>query len=211
MRRIIMSEKAKVTPESKKSGSNTLLYIIIGIVVIIAVVGTVGSIVAGFFLRKAGVSMLQNTIEKQTGVKTNLNDLQQGKISFKDSKTGAEVNIGTDKIPDNFPKSFPIYPGSKVAGTMSGNNEGNKKGFWITLTTGDSLQKVVDFYQSKLKENGWSVKTTMQVGDSAIYEVQQNQLGGSVTIARGKSDKETSIMIGLGEKDTTTSESSSGE
>lgn len=91
------------------------------IVVVLIILGTVGSLISGFILKKAGTAILNKTFEGQTGIKTNIEDIEKGKMTLTDPKTGAKIEVNTGKIPDNFPKNFPVYPGSKIAGTVSGN------------------------------------------------------------------------------------------
>src|SRR3990167_10372220 len=69
---------------------------------------------------------------------------RKGKLTFTDTKTGETVNIGGEKLPDTFPKDFPIYPGAKIVSSVSSN------GLLVTFTAPDGLDKVVPFYKNGL-------------------------------------------------------------
>src|SRR6266404_3744599 len=94
-------------------------------------------IFGGLIIRK----LISGTITQQTGiVQTNTDNNGQ---SFIDPKTGATTSLGINKIPDSFPKDFPVYPGSTI--TMSRTGSDTKSGgqnFWLTMVTNDGVEKV---------------------------------------------------------------------
>ena len=56
-------------------------------------------------------------------------------------------------LPADFPKDIPVYPGATVTASYAGANAAGA-GRAVTFETGDSPEKVVDFYKSKLA--GWA-------------------------------------------------------
>ncbi|MHB1034901.1 MAG: hypothetical protein ACYC35_12055 [Pirellulales bacterium] len=80
-------------------------------------------------------------------------------------------------LPESFPKDVPVYPGSTVATSAT-----MKEATQVSLQTGDSTQKAVTFYQSKLKENGWDIENTMNM--------QQGNM-----LAAKKADSRLTVMI----------------
>lgn len=133
---------------TQKKGTNPLVIVGIGCLVLLVVIGVVSSIAIKFFAKRIGTGLLQNAIESKTGVKTNLQDIANGKMSFTDEKTGAKMDIGSGKIPDTFPKDFPLYPGVKVTSVLSGAQQGKSSGYWLTLSTADSMDKVAAFIKA---------------------------------------------------------------
>src|SRR5258708_36063247 len=91
----------------------------IGCLVIIIILAILAAIFGGVIIRK----LISGAIREKTGVSVNVEDANKGKIQFTDPKTGATLNLGTDKIPDNFPKDFPIYPDSKVTTSLAGTQD----------------------------------------------------------------------------------------
>ena len=190
--------------KSEKKGTNPLVFVGVGCLILIVLAGVASSIFMKFFAKKVGLGMLQGAIESKTGVKTNLSDIEKGKLSFTDSKTGSTVDIGSGKIPDTFPKDFPIYTGAKVTSVMSGSEKGKNNGFWVTLSTSDSLDKVSAFYTSKLASSGWETTANYSAGDTSTQSVTKGKYNGTVAISRASDAKETEIMIVLGQDSTTT-------
>lgn len=187
-----------VSGEKSKSKTKAIILIALAGLVILLAVGVGASVAMGIVAKKAGTSLLQGVIENQTGVKTDLTDLENGKMTFTDNKTGQQVDIGTGEIPEVFPKDFPVYQGAKVSGSVSGGQSGKGNGFWLTLTTPDAVSKVAEFYKEALKSNGWEVQSTIAMGGATTYAVTKGEMNGSVTISQPEGTSETTILIALG-------------
>ena len=193
-------------PETKtveKKKTSPLVFVGIGCLVLFVVGGLVTSIVGHFFANKIGVGLLQNAIEQKTGVKTNLQDIEKGKATFTDTKTGATVDIGSGKIPDTFPKDFPLYPGAKVTSAVSGAQSGQNNGFWLTMSTTDSVDTVGTFYKSKLASNGWTIDATYTASGTTTETISKSGWSGSLAISNESSSKETQIVIILSQEEVT--------
>lgn len=154
---------------------------------------------------------------KKTGetITANLDDIKNGKLSFKsdkgsmtidgNSKDGGVVKVTDDKgnqsvmsaggsAPKDLPAFVPNYPGSTAQGTFDTNsNEAHAGAF--TVSTQDSVSKVMDFYESQLKSSGLKVtKSTFNANGKD---------GGSVI---GKSDddkKQVSVIVSTDDKGST--------
>ncbi len=187
---------AEETKKEKKKTS-PLVFIGIGCLVLIVLFG-IGSAVVGKFFAKKFVS---GVIESKTGIKTNIQDLEQGKMTFTDEKTGTKVDIGTNKVPDTFPKEFPLYPGAKVTSALSGEASGKSNGFWLTMSTPDSVDKVAGFYKSQFAAAGWAVEATYTASGTTTETVSKDKWKGSLAISRDESSKDTQIVIILGQED----------
>ena len=61
-------------------------------------------------------------------------NIKKGKVTFIDTKTGQTVNVGGEKLPDTFPKDFPIYQGAKVVSALSNIKQGKKNELLVTFT-----------------------------------------------------------------------------
>lgn len=186
--------------KSSKKKTSPLVFVGIGCVVLIVLISLGSLIIGKFFAKKIGTGLLETSIEKQTGVKTSLQDAEDGKMTFTDEKTGAKVEIGTGTIPETFPKDFPLYPGAKATSALSGAQSGKSDGFWLTMTTGDSLSKVDGFYKSQLPAKGWEITTTYSSGDTTSRTVTKGAWSGSVAVTENSESKETDIVIILGQE-----------
>lgn len=180
------------TKETKKQ-TNPLVFIGIGCVVLLFLIGAGMSIFFKFFAKKA----IEGVIENKTGV--NVTDVEKGKMTFTDSKTGAKVDIGSGKVPDNFPKDFPLYPGAKVTSALSGAQSGKNNGFWLTMSTADSVDKVSAFYKTQLATGGWTIDATYTAAGTTTETMTKSAMSGSLAISSDSSTKETQIVIILGQ------------
>jgi hypothetical protein len=187
------------TATSNKSKKPPVIAIVaVGCLGLLVLLG-VGFTIAGKVLfSKIGANLVKQGIESKTGLKVNT-DSKSGSFSVTDSKTGQTVNVGEQKIPDNFPKDFPIYPGAKPTGSLSGSNsQDQSQGYWIVLSSTDNLDKIKTYYDTNLTKNGWIVDNTMKNADMNLYSVKKGNIAGALTITRANTDKETTITVSLG-------------
>lgn len=180
-----------------KKKTSPLLFIGIGCLVLLFLIGAGSTIFFKFFAKKA----IEGVIQNKTGV--DVSNVENGKMTFTDSKTGAKVDIGSGKVPDNFPKDFPLYPGAKVTSALSGAQSGKNNGFWLTLTTLDSVDKVSAFYKAQFATNGWTVESTYTAGGTLTETVTKTGWSGSLAVSSDSSSKETQIVIILGQDEAT--------
>ncbi len=198
-------EKKTEKPEStKKKGLPTIVKIGLGCLIALIILGVVLTVVGGFIFKKLGSAFLSKSIEQKTGIQTNLSDIEKGKVSFTDPKTGAKLDVGGGTIPQDFPKDFPVYPGSKVLSSLSGNQNGQGNGFWLTLSTPDSVDQVKSYYETNLKANGWTFESTIGAGVGVNWTVTKETLNGYLTIDKSPETNQTALLIVLGEGSTVT-------
>ncbi len=178
-----------------KKQTNPLVFIGIGCVVLLFLIGIGTTVFFKFFAKKA----IEGVIESKTGI--DVSGVEEGKMTFTDEKTGAKVDIGSNKVPDTFPKDFPLYPGAKVTSSLSGNQQGKNNGFWLTMSTSDSVDKVSDYYKSKFASGGWTVEGTFTASGTTTQTVSKATWNGSLAISSESDSKETQIVIILGQEE----------
>jgi hypothetical protein len=95
------------------------------------------------------------------------------------------------KLPDNFPKDIPMYPGVTItfAQTMADNDS-----FTIQATTPDPLEKVIEFMKKELTTQGWTSnniieQTEGETETSALMYLRENRLlNVLLTVDEGKTN-----------------------
>lgn len=189
----------KVT-ESVKKGTNPLVFVGVGCLVLLVLLGVGSALAFKFFAKSIGTGMVEKALEAKTGVKTDITDFENGKMTFTDSKTGTQVNIGTGEIPSSFPKDFPVYPGAKVTSSLSGANAGKNNGYWLTFETDDAANTVAEFYKTTFAKNGWTVESTFTADGTTTQAVKKNDWKGSLSLAKGDSGEKTQIIVILGQE-----------
>ncbi len=159
--------------------------------------------------------------EKSTGkeVTVTLDELKQGRVVF-ESEEGGRVTIGGQEgsivvesdegnvtigagAEVELPSWLKLYPGAEAQGTMSSNAPG-KRGGSVGFTTGDSVDKVVAFYERVFKEAGLAVNTVRrQSADVSGAMISGESADGkrSVLLTVGKEEKGTAVTLTFAEKD----------
>lgn len=133
----------------------------------------------------------KNTItikNKKTGevVTISAEDAEKGRWSFKTDK-GETATFGTGAGGvQNLPPWMPAYPGGTVQGSYDVTNaEGRTVAF--TVTTSDSISKVLDFYKDQLESAGLKVdKTTFSTND---------QSSGGTLSAKSEDGKREAVVV----------------
>lgn len=156
-------------------------------------------------------------------VTINAEDIKEGKISFEtpegttvvdatsSSETGSvkmtgadgsEVTWGGGQAPKDLPDWVPLYPGSTAQGTMDATTPQGRSAMF-SLSTDDSVDEVIEFYESKLKEAGLQVdKNTMEVNGqrSAILVGKSGDDKQTVSATIGQQDGKTTATITFEDK-----------
>lgn len=152
--------------------------------------------------------------EKKTGkvVTLDFEKVKQGQITFEGDgekvtvEGSAEGEEGSVRIkgpegtyqfgsgPGKLPSWAPVYPGSaqKTAG-FSRTPEG--EGSTVHLTTGDSVEQVMEFYKDRLESGGFQVNTVLHGGAStgAVVTAQSGDEKRNATLMIGRQDEVTTI------------------
>lgn len=150
------------------------------VVVVLAVFLTLG---CSFLARKGA----EQALEKGAGVKVD----KSGDTVKVQGKSGT-WEAGKTKLPDGFPKEFPVYGGAKLTGAFKSTTPGYTA-FAVTWETADSMSDVADYYKKALPENGYKITNTMESGESTVFTVAQSS---TIVIAQkaGKTEFVANIM-----------------
>ena len=126
---------------------------------------------------------------------------KKGKLTFTDTKTGQTVNVRGEKLPDTFPKDFPIYPGAKVVSSVSNIQQGKGNGLLVTFTipSGQGLNKVVPFYKSGLNTSGWTITSSFDSDTIQTWAIAKGSTEGSVAITSERD--QMTVIVTLGDKE----------
>lgn len=166
-----MEPETAVAPKSKKG-----LYIVIAIVVII---------ILAMLVRKSG--------EKIAGVDVDRN--MDGSVTY--SNEEGSVNMGGNKLPENWPSDAPKYPNASIQYSGSSNPQTGEAGAMVAFTTSDSPEVVADFYTKELKAQGWVLEQTATIGGSTILAAKKDTRTFGVSITDGGKGG-VSVTVGVG-------------
>lgn len=139
-----------------------------------------------------------NKTLKEKGVQYSAED---NSFTYKDKK-GNSAEFGTsDKLPEGFPKDFPIYQGAKVVSSVTNTQQGKGNELLVTFTipAGQGLNKVVPFYKSGLNTSGWTITSSFDSDTIQTWAITKGSTEGSVAITSERD--QMTIIVTLGEKE----------
>lgn len=92
-------------------------------------------------------------------------------VTGKDGKT-ATMSFNENKVPGDYPKDVPIYSPSKVVMSQTASD---KNAHNLMLESGDSADKIIDFYKKGLDGNGWKTESTMTTAQLTILSATKDK------------------------------------
>ena len=116
-----------------------------------------------------------------------------GSVTVTDGKGETATFVGGGDAPKNLPTWVPTYPGGTTTGSFDATSN-NERTAAFSVTTSDSVDDVIAFYEGKLKEAGLEVQRS-------TYE-SNGQKGGSVTGTTADQKRTVSVLLGTDEKGT---------
>jgi hypothetical protein len=136
----------------------------------------------------------ERSVEETTGGQAKV-DEKTGSVEVKTKdKDGREtkVQFGPDsKIPDDFPKNVPIYPGAKIMSTVS-LAEG-KNGHLITLESKDEPTQVLEYYKKNLA--GFKTDSELASGTESMLMMSNAELTVSLSITKSSGDTLVQLTV----------------
>ncbi|MBI3950017.1 MAG: hypothetical protein HY314_06140 [Acidobacteria bacterium] len=127
----------------------------------------------------------------------------EGKVTVSKTGEGAKVKIESEagekahievgesgvSLPKDLPADMPIYPGSSVVSSATLGENARL----VSLKTNDGVEKVMDFYDAKLKDNGWEIQTRVSTQQGNLLQAKKEARHLTVGITR--QDKDTMINL----------------
>ena len=184
-------EKTKEKKEKKEKREPSKKAPIL--IILIAITAT-AIVLGGIFYRKAKDSVVGNIFSRLIG-----EDVDVDKDGEKVTITSEEGEFSFEeggKLPDNFPSDFPVYPKAELASSWmaSGNDTDGLSLIWETE---DTVSKVGNYYESELKNAGWTLSFTSETEDSTTFAFEKNGVRGFIGITVEESKTVISLTLGL--------------
>jgi hypothetical protein len=138
---------------------------------------------------------LENTIEKETGGAATV-DTEDGTVQVTTSE--GSFTAGTNTLPVDWPADIPVFKDAIVQLSGATNEEGEDGGSMAVLMTTEPAQAVMDYYTAALKENGWTIDSTMAAQGLNILTGTKDDR--AITLSVTEAEGRTTITIGTGKK-----------
>lgn len=175
-----MEETSPGTHSKKK-----VLYIVLGAIAILligfALVTGVGS--------KSGLGAAYFT--PGTDVDRNLD----GSTTYSNGE--GSVTVGGNSMPENWPSDAPAaYDGAVITYSGSSNPQTGEAGAAAVYTVKASAESVIQYYESRLKAEGWTVTATANAGGmKVITATKDTRTFGAYIGSDGQGN--TSVTVGI--------------
>lgn len=115
-------------------------------------------------------------------------------VTFKSGGITQTFTDGTSTKTQDFP--LPIYPNAKPTGEVQASNDGDENSKFLMLASNDKVEDITNFYDSKLKSDGWTVNTKLKEPQLVNLSATKNDLDASVMVSADADGKATiSIAI----------------
>jgi hypothetical protein len=102
-----------------------------------------------------------------------------------------------DKIPDDFPKDFPIYKNATVSSYGPIIRSNPTLGNVLVLETPDPKDSVLAFYRTELPSNGWTLETFSGAPDSLAASKDGRRISVNVSESQSGAKRTTVIHLGV--------------
>jgi hypothetical protein len=111
----------------------------------------------------------------------------------KDGNVKMSSNAAGVALPDDFPKDVPIYKGAvpQMATTQG-------KMMMVHFNSSAPVADILKFYQEQLKEQGWEIQTTMNIGEGSMLSAKKGERECTATVM--KQDKGSMIQLTVAQK-----------
>jgi len=144
---------------------------------------------------RLGEKAAEALIQSQNGEKVDI-DTKDGKLSVKLTDKDGTVTIGaTDRLPNDFPKSVPVYPGAKVEGAVDARSDKEQGGFIVTLSTPDPAAKVSAFYKDAASK-GKLILSQTAAADAQAYAWETADGVTANAVVKGEPGKTLIVLQG---------------
>jgi hypothetical protein len=123
------------------------------------------------------------------------------KVDSKTRQVGGSANQSTSgavKVPDDFPKDIPVYPGATPI-----IHQSVKGGRTLELKTREAADKVTAFYKERLKAEGWkqASESSSQSPKQGITLLSNTKDNRTLSVVISHDDRETNLTLSVSTKE----------
>ena len=136
------------------------------------------------------------TIETPEGTTRIAADAKAGGVTVTNAAGETIARVGTT-VPEELPAGLQAYPGAELGSSYSGGENGQRAGA-VTMTTEDSLDQVVQFYDKLLAKGNFEVqnrtRSTQGTSEVALLSAKNNQ-GLTFNLVATQEDGKTQVVL----------------
>ena len=134
-----------------------------------------------------------------------------GGSSSKTTKIPGVGEVSTsNKVPDAFPKDFPIYSGAKVTASSKVTAAG-KDTLFVNWETGDAVDKVKQYFSDQFDKGPWKSTSNIDSNGSLLFGAENKDSKKSATLTVSRTGDKTTIGVFAGDNPSLDSNGSGGD
>ncbi len=156
----------ETTPAAPAAGSSKKwLWIALGVILLLVI----GSVVTGF-----GRGTGFGSAYFMPGVDVDRN--MDGSTTYTDESGAGTVTVGAGgSMPDNWPSDAPdAYSGANIVYSGTSNPNTGESGSAVSYTVSASVESVVEYYESRLAAEGWTITGTTAAGGMQVIAAEKD-------------------------------------
>jgi len=177
------------SPLQNEPQKSKALYYVIGAIILVIIVGWIGSSIAGYIMRKG----IETAIQASTGVKTTINSDGTGTYS----NSQGSLTVSKNTMPASWPSDAPgQYPGSTISFAGAANQSAGKAEAEVSMNTNDSSDTVVSYYKNALAADGWTIVQSGVYGPQNVIAAKKG--ASQMEIEAVAAGQQTTITLVLG-------------
>ncbi|HWO07615.1 MAG TPA: hypothetical protein VNM40_03450 [Candidatus Paceibacterota bacterium] len=175
----------ETTQPQAPSSSKKWLYIGLGIVVLIII----GALMTGALGRGTGFGSAY--FAPGADIDRNMD----GSTTYTTEE--GSVTVGSNTMPSNWPSDAPTaYSGAQISYAGTSNPQTGEAGSAVIYTVQASVESVVEYYESRLRAEGWTITATAEAGGMRmITATKDTRVFGAYIGSDGQGN--TSVTAGL--------------
>lgn len=128
---------------------------------------------------------------------------KEGSVSFNSGGMTQTFTEGKNAVPKGF--NLPVYPGATATGSVSAEGSDQEESKFLMLSSPDSLDKVSEFYQNTLREQGWIVDK-VDTEAPKVVSISAHTKNTEANVMLADDGGKTTISLSAGKAGDTTKE-----
>ena len=142
----------------------------------------------------AGKTIVEKTIESQTGGKVNVN-ADKGEMTIKSEEGDISASgTGSATLSADFPKDIYIAPDAQIMVSLA---NGQNKSYSVVYTTGMTASDIYAKYQEDLAAKGWVIEpqTEINTGDAKMIQYRKGTSRLNLIVGLSQDKSKTHVQV----------------
>lgn len=136
----------------------------------------------------------ERAIERDTGEQADVDMRDDGSLRVNAKDGTVEIGRGAT-LPSDWPTEIGTYPGATITTSAAVTDDSGQPATMITLTSTDSAQAIVDFFQKKVTTQGWTTTAEATVGAMKIFSASKDGRNFAVQVVTSDDSTTATLVV----------------